>query len=158
MESVTTRKATISDIPELIKLRRLMFESMGITDSNQLDKGDSAVEKYFYNSIPNKTFKGWVAVNKAGMVISSVGVVFDQHPPGPNNLSGKIAYIMNLYTLPDHRRQGIAGRLMQEVLEWIKKHGLTSVTLHATDMGKNLYEQLGFTSSNEMHLRLKNTE
>ncbi len=158
MESVKIRKATVSDISELVRLRRLMFESMGITDSNQLDKGDSAVEKYFYNSIPNKTFNGWVAVNKAGVVISSVGVVIDQHPPGPNNLSGKIAYIMNLYTLPDHRRQGVARRLMQEVLEWIKKHGLTSVSLHATDMGKNLYEQLGFTDRTEMRLRLKNTE
>ena len=157
MESVKIRKATVSDIPELVKLRRLMFESMGCSDSNRLSKGDSEAEKYFFSSIPNNSFNGWVAV-KAGVVISCIGVVFDQHPPGPNNFSGKIAYIMNLYTLSDYRRQGVARRLMQEVLEWIKKHRLTSVSLHATDMGKNLYEQLGFTKRTEMRLKLTNTE
>ena len=69
------------------------------------------------------------------------------------NLSGKIAYVMNLCTLPDYRKQGIARLLMQKVIEWIKKNDLTVVSLHATEMGRKMYEELGFKETNEMRLK-----
>ena len=35
--TVTIRKATENDIPELVRQRRLMFEAMGFKDSQKLD-------------------------------------------------------------------------------------------------------------------------
>lgn len=154
MDDMKIRKATTSDIPVLVKFRRAMFESMGHTDVNKLDKGDSAAEKYFNRSIPDKTFFGWVAVDKTGLVISCIGVVIDQHPPGPHNLSGKIAYVMNLYTLPEYRRRGIAKSLMEEVINWVKENKITRISLHASEMGRNLYNTLGFTTTNALRLKL----
>ena len=154
MDSITIRKATISDVPALVMLRRLMFESMGCNDTELLHSGDLAAKKYFNRSISTNDFQGWVAVNSDGVIVSNIGVVFDQHPPGPNNLSGKIAYLMNLYTLASYRRQGIARKLLEEALTWIKKLGITRVALHATEMGKELYTGIGFTETSEMRLKM----
>jgi len=100
----------------------------------------------------NNRFDGWVAVTKKGRVVSNAVVIIDSHPPGPNNLTGKIAYIFNLYTLPEFRRQGIARKIMETVLEWTKERAISTVALHATDDGEKLYENLGFTLSKEMYL------
>ncbi len=154
MDAISIRKATISDVPSLVNLRRLMFESMGHDDPKLLNAGDQAAESFFKEFIPTKDYLGWVAENSHGEIVSNIGVVVDQHPPGPNNLSGRIAYLMNLCTLSTYRRQGIARRLLEETLEWVKQMNITRVSLHATEMGRELYEQLGFKNTNEMRLKL----
>jgi len=106
-------------------------------------------------NIACEKFHGWVAVTKTGKIVCNAGIIIDHHPPGPNNSTGKIAYIFNLFTVPEFRRQGIAKRIVQTILKWIKEAGITIVTLHATNDAKNLYESLGFILSTEMYL---NTE
>ncbi|MHA2106450.1 MAG: GNAT family N-acetyltransferase, partial [Candidatus Hodarchaeales archaeon] len=54
-----------------------------------------------------------------------------------------------------YRRQGIARKLREEALTKIEQLGINKVTLHATEMGKELYTQLGFTKTSEMRLLLK---
>jgi len=155
-DDVLIRRATIDDIDDLVRLRRLMFEAMGFEDKEQLDAADAAAREYFTEAIPTKKFYGWLAATtSSGKNVCSGGVVIDHHPPGPSNISGKIAYIMNLVTLEEYRRQGIARKIMNAMVEWITTKNITVMSLHATDMGKTLYHELGFEDSNEMCLRLK---
>ena len=65
--------------------------------------------------------------------------------------------ILNVYTEPEFRRQGVARKVMQAILEWIKARGLHSVNLHASPEGRHLYETLGFEPTNEMRLWLERT-
>ena len=44
---------------------------------------------------------------------------------------------------------------MQTILEWLAQRGVQHVTLHATEVGRSLYEELGFVPGNEMQLELK---
>jgi GNAT superfamily N-acetyltransferase len=149
---ISIRQATVADIPELVRLRRVMFEAMGFDDPAQLDAADISAESYFSLAIPADEFLGWLAVTDSGQVVATGGVVIDQHPPGPLNLSGKCGYIMNLVTLPAYQRRGIARRIMQVMLAWLKDRGVQRVTLHTSDFGKSLYQELGFVESNEMRL------
>ena len=152
MTVVTIREATESDIPELVRQRRLMFESMGYEDFHKLQSTSDLSSKFFLEQILNNKFYGWVAITKKGTIVCNAGVIIDHHPPGPNNLTGKIAYIFNLYTLPEFRCQGIARKIMETVLEWTKERAISIVTLHATDDGEKLYKSIGFTQSREMRL------
>ncbi len=155
-DKVTIRQATVTDIPDLVRLRRAMFEAMGFDDLAQLDAADEAAAAYFAESIPTSGFYGWLAVASAsGEAVGSGGVVIDRHPPGPNNLSGWIGYIMNLVTLPRYQKQGIGRRMMQAMIEWLADQGIHRITLHATEMGRPLYADLGFVDGNEMQLRLE---
>ena len=123
-------------------------------NSKNLDENDQMNEKYFLQAIPAGTFKGWVAENEKGQIVSSIGLVVDIHPPAPNNPSGKIGYIMNLVVDNEHRRQGIARTLMRTVLEYLRNNKVYSAELHATEIGRGLYEELGFKDSNAMRIKL----
>ena len=155
IEDVEIRLATVQDIPDLVRLRRIMFEAMGYDDKTKLDKADQAAKEFFIKAIPEGSFWGWVAITNKGDYIGSGGVVIDQHPPCPHNLTGQIGYIMNLVTIPEFRRHGIARKIMQSMVQWLVKKGIKTISLHSTEMGKTLYEELGFVESNEMILHLK---
>ena len=150
----TILKATISDIEDLVRLRRRMFESMGFDNQDQLNSSDMAVKSYFTHTIVNNEFHGWLAVSTTGEVIGTGGIVIDQHPPGPTNLSGKIGYIMNLVTEPKYLRKGIARRIMLSMLNWLRESDIKLSSLHASKDGKSLYEELGYLETNEMRLKL----
>ena len=92
-----------------------------------------------------------------GEPIASIGLVVHSVPPGPSNPVGKVGYIMNLVTLPDWRRQGIARALLTHVLDVLRAEGVPIASLHASSDGRTLYEELGFEIRDalpEMVLRL----
>ena len=63
--------------------------------------------------------------------------------------------IVNVYTEPAYRRRGLARRLMIAMLDWLRQQGYGTVSLHASDYGRPLYESLGFKVTNEMRLQLR---
>ncbi|MFW9930070.1 MAG: GNAT family N-acetyltransferase [Candidatus Thorarchaeota archaeon] len=151
-DKYSIRTASLKDTPDLVRLRRIMFISMGVQDKDSLDKGDSAVTEYFQRTIPTKEFLAWVVENGKGNIIACGGLVIDQHPPGPRNFTGKVGYIMNLVVDEDYRNNGIATRIMNTILAYIKEKEISFVSLHATEMGRSIYEKFGFNSTNEMRL------
>lgn len=64
--------------------------------------------------------------------------------PTYHNPSGRKAYIMNMYTRPEYRRRGIAYHTLDLLVKEIRRRGITSISLEATDMGRPLYEKYGF--------------
>ncbi|MEE0349236.1 MAG: GNAT family N-acetyltransferase, partial [Lachnospiraceae bacterium] len=76
--------------------------------------------------------------------IGAGGVSFYQVMPTYHNPSGKIAYIMNMYTAPEYRRQGIAFHTLDLLVKAAKERGISQIALEATDMGRPLYEKYGF--------------
>lgn len=141
---IKIRQATIADIPDLVRLRRMMFESMQAATPAKLGTAESAWVAYFAEAIPAETFHGWLAVTSEDEVVSACGVVIDQHPPTPGNLSGRIGYVMNVVTIPEYRRRGLARRVTQAALQWLEERGIQRVALHTTEVGQPLYESLGF--------------
>lgn len=55
-----------------------------------------------------------------------------------------MAWIGMVLVLPEYRGQGVARKLMQHALRYLKERGVRCAKLDATDMGRSLYEQLGF--------------
>ena len=55
---------------------------------------------------------------------------------------------------PGYRRQGIAYKTLDLLVQDAKNRGITAISLEATDMGRPLYEKYGFVKMNdEMELR-----
>lgn len=55
-----------------------------------------------------------------------------------------LAWIGMVLTHPDARRKGHARRAMEAALEWLDGTGVAASRLDATDMGRPLYEALGY--------------
>jgi len=67
----------------------------------------------------------------------------------------KYGYIWNVFVEQPYRNQGIATQLVQTTIDYLKSLNCTKIILHATPMGKLVYERFGFVSSNEMSLNLQ---
>ena len=145
---VTSRPAAIDEIDVLVQLRLAMFEAMGY-EKDILTQAIDPMRSYFQEHLPTGAFRVWVAEHQ-GVPIASIGDVIHSIPPSPKNLVGKEAYVMNLVTLPDYQRQGIARKLMLHVVDTVHSEGIPTVSLHASTEGRHLYEQLGFTVSDAL--------
>ena len=71
----------------------------------------------------------------------SNGASFYQVMPTYHNPTGKKAYIMNMYTAPEYRRQGIAINTLDLLVKDAKEQGVLQIALEATYMGRPLYER-----------------
>lgn len=72
---------------------------------------------------------------------------FDGVPVGTVSTTSygtKLAWIGMMLVLPEYRRRGIARKLMQTSIDYLRGQGVTCIKLDATPLGQPLYEQLGF--------------
>jgi GNAT superfamily N-acetyltransferase len=153
---VLIRKATVDDIPELLRHRQGMYADMGRNDAKAMSRMLETCEPYLATALANGTLHGWLAC--AGEQIVAGGVLLiGPWPSHPYDGQCRRATILNMYTDPAFRRQGIARRLMQSMIDWCRTQGFMNVTLHASDKGRPLYESLGFEPTNEMRLDLSTT-
>lgn len=153
-EPFVIRRATLADAACLVAFRRSMFESMGVHDVARLAAMESAVSAYLVDALPKGDYLGWVAEVR-GRVVGGGGLVIQHMPPGPRNLDGRQGYILNVYTAPEWRENGIATAIVQTMLDYLRELGVPVATLHATEAGRPIYERLGFSATNEMRLVLK---
>lgn len=134
------RKADLKDVEQLTELRkRQLIDEGGYSDVNI----DKELVNYFAIGIGNGQLIIWVAAEKE-KIIGTAGVCFFQYPPSFRNPTGKIAYITNVYTRDEYRKQGIASGLLELVMKEIRQEGCQFARLHASEEGRKMYEKLGF--------------
>jgi len=109
------RRADIEDIPDLVRLRRIMFEDMGLGTKESNDLSDENTRKQLEGMIPNADLIGWVVIQE-GRIIVSGAILFDQHLPSPLNPTGWIAYILNVAVEEPYQQKGIATHIMVIIL------------------------------------------
>jgi len=131
------RKAEPQDIPTLIHFRKMLLKQ---ENDNSID---TELANYFENAMQDGTTILWVAEDN-GKVVASVLLCLMQMVPRFDNLSGKVAYLTNMYTIPEYRRRGVATKLMTAVIEVAKSQGTKKILLHSSEMAKPVYEKLGF--------------
>ena len=153
-ENYEYKKATIADIDELVRTRIIVLRAANKL-SNDVDM--SLVEKesyeYYKNTLETGEHIGYLVYDNETF-IGAGGVSFYQVMPTYHNPTGKKAYIMNMYTASEYRRQGIAFHTLDLLVKDAKKQGVSQIALEATDMGRPLYEKYGFVKmEDEMELK-----
>ena len=76
-------------------------------------------------------------------------------PGSPDFPAAHRGWILNVYTEPGFRHRGIARRIMDTIVAWCRSEGFAHVSLHASQYGRRLYENMGFQPTNEMRLYLR---
>lgn len=147
------KKATIADIDELVKTRIIVLRAANKL-SNDVDM--SLVEKesyeYYKSALETGEHVAYLVYDNETF-IGAGGVSLYQVMPTYHNPTGKKAYIMNMYTAPEYRRQGIAIHTLDLLVKDVRKQGVSQIALEATEMGRPLYEKYGFVKmEDEMEL------
>ena len=137
------RKANINDVQYLVGYRKQQLIDEGEIFEYKID---SELFDYFISSISDNSLISWLAVDSEKIIATS-GVCFYQLPPTSRNPTGKVAYITNMYTLPEYRKQGIGSRLLQLVIAEAKAQKYKLIRLHTSADGKSIYSQAGFTDT-----------
>ena len=135
-------KATAEEISALIDLRMAYIEEdHGGLSEDTRQKLISVLPEYFEKHLNRDIF---VYTAKDGDIVSCAFLVITEKPANPSFITGRTGTVYNVYTLPNYRRNGLAKRVMQELLSDAEKFGLDFVDLKATRDGYHLYDTLGF--------------
>jgi GNAT superfamily N-acetyltransferase len=158
-QDLALRLATADDIPALVNHRRRMFEDMYADQDVVRDPAgyaamDEAYAVLLRYEIPAGSTRAWV-IEDAGRIVASGALKFTDWLPRPDGLRRGLMYVHSVYTVPEYRRPGFARRILNAMIDYCRDNGWPRLTLHASDMGRSLYEDLGFKPTNEMRLVLE---
>ncbi len=132
-----------------------MFLDMGYPDNDAMRQMLDAFHPWLLKKMEAGEYLAWFAIAADHQIAAGLGLWLMDWPPhmlGPGRWRPNI---LNVYTRPESRRNGLARQLMETALAWCRANQLTTVILHASDAGRPLYASMGFQPSTEMRMILK---
>lgn len=153
MNEIVYKMATSRDIDMLVNQRMLFSYDLGGMPPADADAMlRRQLSGYFRKEI-NKTYISCYAMLH-DQVISIAGLHVRELPGNLKNPSGVWGYILNVFTMPEHRRKGLSKNVMERLMHAAAaEYGVTAFELHATEAGEPLYVHCGFGIHPEPTLR-----
>lgn len=153
--NLTYRRAGAEEIALLTKTRLIVLRAAnGLPEDAPLEQVEAQTRAYYERALADGTHAAYLAFD-SDLFVGAGGVSFYHVMPTVHNPTGQKAYIMNMYTAPAYRRQGIALRMLDLLVGEARQRGVTAISLEATDAGRPLYERYGFVPmAHEMELPL----
>jgi len=147
--SIKTRRAALRDLGILVAHRRGMWFDMDYKNKAELDAADRVYRRWAKPRLKTGELVGFI-VEAAGQIAGS-GCLWLQPRLGvPGFKGGRQPYLLSMYTEHAFRGKGVATMIVEESIRWAKAKGFSRMTLHASDMGKSIYDKLGFKQTWEM--------
>lgn len=137
------RKATTKDIAHLVELRKKQLLGEGMSPARDID---AELHSFFTDKMADGSLINWLAVD-GHHIIATASILFYDFPPTYAAGSGKKGYVTNMYTEPEYRKQGIAFALLSNIVDEARNAGVTRLFLSASDLGRPVYERIGFLQS-----------
>jgi GNAT superfamily N-acetyltransferase len=152
--SFRIRRGTADDIPVIVHHRLGMMSEMGV--GNPTSHAIYTVEftDFVSHAMASGSYHQWLAETESGQVVSGGAVYTIPWPGNPDDRLQKRAFIINVFTELAYRKRGIARTLVETMAAWCRAQGFHSVRLHASEMGRPLYESIGFKPTHEMRYLL----
>ncbi|RHW35003.1 GNAT family N-acetyltransferase [Lysinibacillus yapensis] len=141
------RVATVDDLEVLISLREQLLIDEGQDSSNTIK---DELKGFFTKQLSDDLLVQWL-VEDGDTVMATGGVQFISFPPSFQNPSGRRGYILNMYTHPNYRKQGLAKKLLNLCIEEARQRNVYHLFLISSEMGKPVYKKYGF-SENDIYM------
>lgn len=149
------RRADISDLDALVEQRiRFFRDAKPDMDAESLREPNRI---YYAETIPTGECVYWLALYEDN-VVGGGGFSLRRYAPGYLLQDGVSAYVFNIYTDPEYRKQGIAKEIMLRLMDEARKRGIKRLDLHATEAGRPIYEKLGFEPPDHIWLEWHNEQ
>jgi GNAT superfamily N-acetyltransferase len=147
-------KIGVEEIPVLVEYRlAYLAELQGEKDEATKIQLKKDLELYFRKSLEEGRFFAFYAETE-GMIISFGGMVIKEIPGDLNKPSYLEGDILNMYTIPEARRQGISAMILEQLINEAKAMGISKVALHTSKDGEILYRKFGFSEPVYPYLEL----
>jgi GNAT superfamily N-acetyltransferase len=150
------RRAYIRELPILVQQRRAMFDDIKSITREEYAVGDAGYRRFVRREMKARRMVFYVVVTGDGKVVAGGGIWLRETQPRPGFRGGKIPYLFSFYTDPGYRGRGLATLIVKEAMKWARERGYPWMTLHASPMGRGVYEKLGWESTTEMRYKFTN--
>ena len=135
------RRATSDDVPDLVRLRGVMYDAMGVDHADPAWSASCA--DVLRAGLASGAMAAFVVEEDGRVVAGGVGMV-EQRLPGPRNPSGRHGHVQSMATDVAARGRGYGRAVFGALMDWFDSVGVSSVDLHATPDGERLYRTYGF--------------
>ncbi|NLZ47095.1 MAG: GNAT family N-acetyltransferase [Clostridiales bacterium] len=148
------RNAIKDDIPQLVDMRiSYLKEDFNGLNKTEIPQLSERLSIYFGKHL-GRDLRVYVC-EANNYIIATVFLIVSEKPANPSFINGKLGHIMNVYTRPPYRRQGIAGELVKIAISEAKRLNLSFIDLEATKDGYKLYSHFGFEDRNSKYLPMR---
>ena len=147
------KRATLADLDILTETRIEVLRAANRLDASaDMTQVERATLAYYRSALADGSHTAYLVFD-GDLFVGAGGVSYYSVMPTYHNPTGQKAYIMNVYTRPAYRRQGIARRTLDLLVRDAESRGVRAISLEATEMGRPLYEAYGFVPmTSEMEL------
>jgi GNAT superfamily N-acetyltransferase len=147
------RPVGAGDLDLICRQRYQMFKDSGRSD-DVLAPMAVGFRPWLEPRLADHSYFGWIA-ERDGEAVGGLGMMVIDWAPHPLHPTQAMrGYILNVFVEADHRGRGLAHTLMDRAMDEARQRGLAYVTLHASRMGRPIYEKLGWAQTTEMSFSL----
>lgn len=145
-------RATLKDIETIVDMKMKMSEELGINHIFPDNVEEKIKQEYtkLYNE--DKCFH--YMIYEENRIVAIGGAVIKTDIPFCFFKTPYYGYIIDIYCIPEKRRNGYATKIIEAILALLKEKNIKVVKLKASENGKALYEKMGFYNSGEMELMI----
>ena len=149
------RSATPDDDPFIAESFRSMWLDIGVAQNDIVGDAHERVIEFIAHARAELEFCGAIAEEDGARVGCAAAQCFaGLYPLVLKPSLRKYGYVWGVWVAPSQRRTGLGRRLTEHCIESLRARDCTRVLLHASPMGRSVYEALGFTPTNELALNL----
>lgn len=149
-------QARLSDVQELVRLRiGYLTADFGSLDPRQEEDLWRELPGYFELHLDHDLLAFVARDGEGGPIVSCAWLLLVTKPPSPRFPHGETGTLFNVYTVPEHRRRGLAKRVMERLIDAARELKLDVLELHATEDGYPLYRALGFEDDSTTHVAMR---
>lgn len=146
--NIEIKRADLNDLETLIKWRiTVLKEVFELPEDYDLTVLKSENRLYYQEQLNTGGHIACFAYN-GEKIVGCGGVCIYSEMPSPDNPSGKCAYLMNIYTAPEWRKNGVGKRIVEWLVDKARNLKITKIYLETSDAGRELYKSLGFGDMN----------
>jgi ribosomal protein S18 acetylase RimI-like enzyme len=141
-----------NDLDQICRHREAMFREAG-RDAPTLATMTAHFRTWLAPRLADGSYFGFLVCDgdEGDEPVAGIGLMEIDWPPHPMHPEqDKRGYVLNVYVEPGARRRGLATQLMQLADDAFLERGIRYVILHATEQGRDLYRQLGWSGTTEM--------
>ncbi len=147
-------KATEADNALIIDNFYNMWQDLNYAEL-LIDDWRKVSEDFIIRAIKEKNYAGFLLKTEGKIVASAACQVFaGLYPAVINSKEVKYGYIWGVFVEREYRKRGFAKAITTACTNYLKGIDCSKVILHASPMGRPVYESLGFQAGNEMYLEL----
>lgn len=143
----------VENLDLLVKHRLQMWVEIHPERFREIEASRNATRQWIENKLQEGKLVAFLARMDGGDMVGSGCLWLREEQPRPGVTRLEVPYLMSMYTEKEHRRFGVASRIVIAAIEWCKSHSYERIVLHASKDGKPVYEKLGFSVTDEMRLK-----